>query len=396
MANPIYLKKGEEKRILAGHLWVFSNEVDTGRSPLKEFAPGEHVALYTHRDRFLGMAYINPHSLICARIYAYTRRPLDRSLLAERISSALKLRASLYTKPYYRLINSEGDFLPGLVVDRYGETLSIQINTAGMEAVKADLLDTLQNIKGVTGMLIQNDNAMRSLEQLTAEGEETHGEVPEEWSVYEGEARFRIIHKQGQKTGWFYDQRTNRERFKHYAINQRVLDVCSYAGGWSISALLAGARTVTAIDASQPAIDMATQNARLNGVNERFESICGKAFDALEQLLQEKRQFDVIVTDPPAFIKRKKDFRSGLRGYEKLAQQASRLLAPEGILVSCSCSQHLPSSALQRVVQSTAHAQKRFAQVLEYGHQAPDHPMHPAMPETAYLKAIFSRLTAIT
>ncbi len=396
MANSVYLKKGEEKRILAGHLWVFSNEIDTGRSPLKEFAPGECVALHTHRNRFLGMAYINPHSLICARIYAYTRRPLDRALLTERISSALKLRTSLYAKPYYRLINSEGDFLPGLVADRYGEILSVQITTAGMEAVKTDLLDVLQNMTGVTGILLQNDNTMRALEQLTAEGEETHGNVPEQWSVYEGEAHFRITHKQSQKTGWFYDQRANRERFKHYVNNQRVLDVCSYAGGWSVSALLGGARAVMAIDASQSAIDMATANARLNGVNERFESICGKAFDVLDQLLQEKTRFDVIVTDPPAFIKRKKDFRSGLRGYEKLAQQASRLLTPEGILVSCSCSQHLSSSALQRVVQSTAHAQKRFAQVLEYGHQAPDHPIHPAMPETAYLKAIFSRLTATT
>lgn len=394
MANVLYLKNREEKRLLAGHLWLFSNEIDTKRSPLSNFSAGEQVEIHSHYDRFLGMAYVNPHSLISARIYSYKSAKLNEALLSKRINTALSLRRSLYSEPYYRLINSEGDFLPGLVIDRYGETAIVQITTAGMEQVKDAIRQVLMQLEGVSNVIFQNDSNMRRLENLSIENDED-SEFPASLSIHENGAQFKIIRDKGQKTGWFYDQRENRAQFKKYTQDKRVLDVCSYAGGWSIAALMAGASEVVAVDSSKHALAMATENAQLNNVQERFSTQQGTAFDVLESLAQSGQKFDVIVTDPPAFIKRKKDFKTGLKGYEKLSRLACRILQPDGILVSCSCSQNMPREMLKKITQTAASKQGKFAQVLEHGYQAPDHPIHPTMPETEYLKVIFSRITTM-
>jgi len=387
------LKRGEERRLAAGHLWVFSNEIDTDSTPLTAFAPGTLVQLRSHRDQFLGHAYVNPHALICARIMGRdAAQPLDRSLIERRIEAALALRERLSEAPYYRLVFGESDQLPGLVLDRYGDVLVGQISTAGMEALKADVEAAVQEVLRPTGLFWKNDSGARDLEQLAQSTEVAFGAVPAEIKVVESGLSFQAPLAQGQKTGWFYDQTANRQRLIRYlAPGARVLDVCSYVGAWSVTALRNGATTACCVDSSQLSLDFARRNARENGVE--LETIRGDAFEALKALRAQKARFDVVILDPPAFIKRKKDIPQGQAAYRKLNQLALDLIDREGLLVSCSCSYHLAPDELVSAVQLAGRHCGRFIQILESGGQSPDHPIHPAIPETRYLKAFFCRVT---
>lgn len=394
MSLPVLrLKRGEDRRIRAGHLWIFSNEVDTAATPLTSFAPGAVAEVHSDRDQFLGHAYVNPHALICARIVGRdAAHPLDRSLIAHRLNVALALRTRLYGVPYYRAVFGESDGLPGLVLDRYGELLVGQIATAGMEALKGDVEQAVRDVIGPRALYWKNDSAARELEHLPSSAVSAFGEAPAEVEVIEQGVRFLAPLAGGQKTGWFYDQSANRERLRRYlAPGARVLDVCSYVGAWAVLALKGGAGAASCIDSSQSALEYARRNAEAAGV--ALETIRGDAFETLKALHERGERFDVVILDPPAFIKRKKDIPQGQAAYRKLNQLALSLIERDGFLVSCSCSYHLAAEELTAAIQAAARHTSRFVQVLESGGQSPDHPVHPAIAETRYLKAFFCRVT---
>jgi 23S rRNA (cytosine1962-C5)-methyltransferase len=384
------LKAHEERRLRAGHLWVYSNEVDIAKTPLAGIVPGTLCRVVDARSKALGLAYVNPHTLLAARLLTtQADATIDGAWFARRIGSALALRERLFHQPYYRLVYGESDGLPGLIVDRYGEVCVVQIATAGMEQFKLDIVEGLKHTLAPAGILLRNDVGMRETEGLPSYVEEI-GDVPDTVTIEEGGVRFEIPVKTGQKTGWFFDQRANRDALMRYVAGKQVLDVFSYLGGWSLRALKAGAAGATAIDSSAPALEGAARNAELNGL--QLETVKGQALDTLRELRAQPKRYDVVVVDPPALIKRKKDLETGMAHYGALNKTAMELLAPEGILVSCSCSHHLEADALQRILLRESRSAGRRLQILEQGGQGPDHPVHPAIPETRYLKAFFCRV----
>ena len=385
------LKPREGRRLSAGHLWVFSNEVDAERTPLPSFAPGALCRVVGDRDHFLGYACVNPHALICARILGRDARyPPGKPLLVHRLQVALALRERLYPAPWYRLAYGESDGLPGLVLDRYGEVIVGQVGTAGMEALKPDILAALEQVIAPGAVIWKNDSGARELEGLPSYVETALGAAPEQATVEENGVRFRVPLGAGQKTGWFYDQAANRKAFLKYVKGARVLDVFSYLGAWGLAAARAGAADVLCVDSSAPALELLQASAEDNGLAVQVRR--GDAFDVLAALREAGERFDVVVVDPPAFIKRRRDIPKGQAAYRKLNQLAMQLLPRDGILVSCSCSHHLAQDELIGAVQQAARHLGRFVQIVEVGGHAPDHPIHPAMPETRYLKALTCRV----
>jgi 23S rRNA (cytosine1962-C5)-methyltransferase len=386
------LKRHEERRVSAGHLWIFSNEVDTAATPLTSFAPGAFASVRSDRDKFLGYAYVNPHSLIAARIVGRDRGFLPGpSLIVHRLNVALALRERLYPEPYYRLVHGESDALPGLVVDRYDDVLVVQIGTMGMEVQKDAIVAALMKVVAPRVIVFKNDSGARDLEQLGHYVEAAVGEMPESVRVREAGLSFEAPLATGQKTGWFYDQAANRRQFLPLLAGaKRVLDVFSYAGGWAVGAARLGA-DVTAVDSSAGALAAAERNAEANGL--RIATLRDDAFDALEALHAANEKFDAVIVDPPAFIKRRKDGAKGEAAYKRINQLAMQVLARDGLLVSCSCSYHLAPEQLTDAVQRGGRHLGRFVQVLASGGQSPDHPVHPAIPETRYLKALLCRVT---
>ncbi len=387
------LKKDEDRRIRAGHVWVFSNEIDVRATPLAGLEPGSPVELRDAGGQFLGRGYANPKSLISVRLLTRDpRQPIDESLLRARLASALRLRERLFGgEPFHRLVFGEGDGLPGLVVDRFGDYLVVQPNTAGIEVMLDTIVGLLAELTGAAGVLIRADSSSREYEGLGAYTRVSHGSVPDVVPIAENGVRFEVPVAGGQKTGWFYDHRANRARLRTYAPGARVLDVFSYIGGWGIQAAAFGARAVVCVDSSEPALEGVRRNAEINGVADRVESRRGDAFDVLGALRTAGERFDVVVLDPPAFIKRKKDVKEGERAYQRLSRLGMELVADGGVLVSASCSFHMERDALLRTALRAAVGTGREVQLVEEGHQGPDHPVHLAIPETSYLKAFFVR-----
>ena len=388
----LQLKKNEDRRLRLGHPWIYSNEVDTSVTPLTGFAPGEQVQVLAHGGKVLGLAYVNPHSLIAARMFNREEHPLDRSLLIHRLNIALSLRERLFPTPHYRVVHGEADGLPGLVVDRYGDVLVAQITTAGMEAVREALVEALVKVFKPTGVLLRNDSSSRELEGLARGVELAYGEVAEQVELVENGARFMVRPWDGQKTGWFYDQADNRARLPRYVQGKRVLDLFSYMGGWGVQALRHGASEAVCVDASALALQQCRINADLNGVGEGLQTLEGDVFEVLKNLREQRERFDVVICDPPAFIKRRKDAAAGLEAYRRVNQMAMQVMARDGILVSCSCSHHLPREKLPELMWAAARHVDRTMQILEFGHQSADHPVHPAIAETDYLKAVVARV----
>jgi len=389
----VYLKKGQERRLNQGHLWVYSNEIDTQKTPLKNFTAGDQVVILSQQGKPLGVAYINPHSLISARIISRkTSLLLDRSLFVHRIKIALSLRERLFAKPFYRLVFGESDLLPGVVVDRFNDILVVQITTAGMEQQRQALIEALEKVLKPRVILMRNDVKMRELEGLDLYNEVVLGELSGLTEIQENDTRFQVDLQKGQKTGWFYDHRMNRARVQHYAKDKRVLDLFSYVGAWGLEAATAGASEVFCVDASEPALDWLDSSAEMNKFR-NITSIQGNVFDVLKHLRNEREKFDIVIVDPPAFIKRKKDFKEGMNAYRRVNQMAMQLCTRDALLVTASCSHHMPAETLVQQIQGAARHLDRFAQILEQGHQSPDHPVHPALPETAYIKSFISRVT---
>ncbi|WP_342245070.1 class I SAM-dependent rRNA methyltransferase [Pseudomonas sp. OTU5201] len=387
------LKANADRRLRAGHLWVYSNEVDVVATPLNLFQPGDQAILEAAGGKPLGVVALSPNNLICARLVSRDiKHTLDKSLLVHRINVALSLRERLFDKPFYRLVYGDSDLLPGLVVDRFGDHLVVQLASAAMERNKDAVLDALVQVLKPRGVLWKNDSSAREAEGLERYVDTAFGVVPEWVALEENGVKFEAPVMEGQKTGWFYDHRMNRARLAPYVKGKRVLDLFSYIGGWGVQAAAFGASEVFCVDASGFALDGVERNATLNGVAEQVTCVEGDVFEALKELKAAEERFDVVVADPPAFIKRKKDLKNGEAAYRRLNEQAMRLLNKDGILVSASCSMHLPEDDLQNILLNSARHLDRNIQLLERGGQGPDHPVHPAIAETRYIKSLTVRL----
>ena len=389
--NRLRLNKDADRRLYGGHLWIYSNEVAVKQTPLKTFSAGEQVLVEDAKGNALGVAMMNPQTLICARLVSRDLSPLDETSLTRKIRTALLLRERFFEKPFYRLVYGESDLLPGLVIDRFGDYFSVQTNTAGMDLLQQTIVDVLNQLFKPKGILFKNDSSARDMEGLEKTVFVASGSIPELVELEENNTRFLVSLTTGQKTGWFYDHRNNRREMQALVKDKNVLDVFSYVGGWGVQALQAGAKSATCIDSSEPALQLARQNAELNQGKSRFASLPGVAADILKSLVADKKVFDIVVLDPPAFVKKIKDKGKGVEAYHQHNQLALRLLKPGGVLISASCSMHLKREDMMNVVRVAGNKVHRDLQVFYQGGQGPDHPVHPAIAETEYLKAFFVR-----
>jgi 23S rRNA (cytosine1962-C5)-methyltransferase len=388
----VTLKGGEHRRVVAGHPWVFSNEVIMDNRT-KALAPGSLVTVGSYDGRPLGAFMFNPHSLIAGRLLS--RDPaaaVDRRFLAERLERARALRDRLFEAPFYRLVHAEADDLPGLVVDRFGDRLTVQANTAGMELLQSALLAALDEVLRPAAVLLRNDSGARTLEGLEgyvrwAKGS---GEGPVE--LVENGVRFLADLGEGQKTGWFFDQRENRASVARLAGGARVLDLYCYTGGFALQAAASGAAAVLGVDRSEAALALAARSAALNGVEPRCRFERGEAFAMLETFHGQGERFDIVIADPPAFVKSKKELHQGERGYRKLARLAAALVNPGGLLFIASCSHHMTVENFGEQVARGLGEAARSGRILRASGAGPDHPVHPFLPETAYLKALLLQI----
>ena len=388
----LILRKGADRRLRAGHLWVFSNEVDTERSPLSAFSAGDPVVVRGTDGRVLGSAYVEPNALICARLYAPNQMVApDAGLFSNSLGAALEARQQFFDAPFYRLVYGDSDLLPGLVVDRFGDYLVCQFNNAGIERYQAQVIDALVSQLSPEGVLLRSDSRNRREQGLEDRIETIFGDVPAAVPLEENGVRFEAPVKGGQKTGWFYDHRLNRARLQAFSRGARVLDVYSYIGGWGIQAAAAGADSVICVDSSQAALDAVAGNAALNGVGDQVSCEQGRADAVMQALAAAGEQFDIVVLDPPAFVQRRKDLKKGIAAYRRINELGLRLLRPGGLLVAGSCSMHMPRLELNAALQGAARRSACELRIVEQGGQGPDHPIHPAIPETEYLKAVFAR-----
>ncbi len=380
-----------DQRVKAGHPWAFSNEI-TMTPEARALPPGSLVRLEGDDGWRHGVWQFNPHSLIAAR--RLDRDPeaaVDLPWVQARLAQALALRERMFEQPWYRLVHAEADGLPGLVVDRFGDTLALQANTAGMQALTPLLVQALQALLSPRTIVARNDSPVRKLEGL----EEATGLLLGEDAtalVQEGGIGFSVDLLNGQKTGWFFDQRENRARVAQLARGLTMLDAFCHTGGFGLLAAKAGARHVTLLDRSAPALELAMASAAANGLAGRVVAERGEALEALEKMAAEGRKFEVVVADPPAFAKSRKDNPVALRGYMKLARLAAGLVAPGGFLFLASCSHHVaPGEYADACIHGIARVRKEARLLGQYG-AAPDHPVHPQLPESAYLKGLLFQL----
>lgn len=388
----LFLRKGADRRLRGGHLWVYSNEIDSKRCNLGDFLPGDLVAVRSAEGKLFGSAYMEPHALICARIFAPGELcNLDSALFCRRLASALAGRQAAFDKPFYRLVYGDSDLLPGVVIDRFGQHLVVQLNNAGMERYREALLQALQELLQPEGVLLRGDSRSRRESGLAADIEVVAGEVPEQVPLEENGVQFIAPVHGGQKTGWFYDHRLSRARLAPWVSGKSVLDVYSYIGGWGVQAGVFGASAVCCLDSSAAALEGVRINAELNGIAGKVAVRQGSAPETMAQMQVEGLSFDVVVLDPPAFIQRRKDVKKGMAAYRRINELGLRLLRPGGLLVSASCSMHLARADLVTAMQQAAVRADCQLRIVEQGAQGPDHPIHPAIPETEYLKAVFAR-----
>jgi 23S rRNA (cytosine1962-C5)-methyltransferase len=384
----ITLKRNEDRRIRAGHPWVFSNEIrDLTGTPGR----GDLVELRDAGGVCLGYGLYHPHSLIAFRLISATPETLDAAFFARRLQNARTLREKVFPgSTFYRLVHGEGDFLPGLVIDRYNDHFVIQTLAAGMDARIEPICDAIEMLFQPASIVERNESPMRSLEQLDPRKGVLRG-TPAPTEIVDEHVRFTVDTLGGQKTGFFLDQRMNRLKVRQCAGGARVLDCFSNDGGFALHAAAGGAASVLGLDSSAEAVQRATENARINSAAQvRFQQ--ADVFDALSDLGPSGERFDIIVLDPPSFAKNRKNVATAKKGYRDLHRAAFPLLASGGFLATASCSHHILPDTFIDVVNSTARECNRRLQQIVWLGASPDHPVLPAVPETQYLKFALFRV----
>jgi 23S rRNA (cytosine1962-C5)-methyltransferase len=383
-AAPLHVHKGHERRLLLGHPWVFSNEI---ASDLGTYEPGSLVDVYTHGGTFVGRGYINPRCLIAVRILSPRREAIDSDFFYARFAAALQRRERLLPGVQsYRLVYSEGDLLPGLIVDRYQDHLVLQTLTLGMELRSEAICEALERLMQPQAIIARNDVGIRSLEGLPLEKKVLRGSLQSPVEVWENDIRFRVDPWEGQKTGFYLDQRENRCILQPLLAGERVLDAFCYTGAWALHAARAGAREVVAVDESAKAIRWANDQAKDNGLDQLCQFVVSNVFDFLKEADTRHERFDCIILDPPAFVKSRSKVREGLEGYWEINRRALRLVKPGGCLITCSCSHHVDPDMFRTTLSRAARAARRIVALLEMRSQGRDHPVLLPLSEAAYLK----------
>jgi 23S rRNA (cytosine1962-C5)-methyltransferase len=384
----VMLLPGKHKRAEGGHPWVYSNELRMDPAA-KALAPGSLVTLRRADESPLSVAMFNPHTLLAARLLDRdATRPIGRRFFIRRLERALRLREKLFDLPYYRLVHAEADLLPGLVVERFGAVLVVQSNAVGMARLEPLVLDALSDLLKPEAIVLRNDSPARALEGLSLETRVERGGLPGPISLQENGAVFRADLLAGQKTGWFYDQRDNRRFVGSLARDARVLDLYSYTGGFAVQAARGGAAAVLGIDRSEPALALAAEAAELNSVGETCTFRRGDAFTEAARLAADGERFGVVIADPPAFARSRRELPAALRGYRKLARLAASVTAAGGILFLASCSFNVGAAEFAEAVRRGLRDAGRSGRILRIAGAEADHPAHPELPETAYLKTL--------
>ena len=381
----VVLRKGRDRRARAGHLWIYGGEIDRVDDGIE---PGAAVDVVDHRGRFLGRGYYNPASSIVVRIMTRRRdEDVDGALLRRRIAQAIAYRRQFFAAgESCRLVFSEGDWLPGLTVDRYGPCLAVQIATLGIDRLRDDLVAVLLDAAHPRGIFERSDLGVRAREGLPPRTGLLAGEVPDAVEVTIDGLRFLVELKAGQKTGMYLDHRFNRRALLPFAPGRRVLDAFCNTGAFALYALKAGAESAIGLEIAKECLEMARRNAELNGLAARCTWVEGNAFDLLKDLDRRQERFGLIVLDPPAFTKSAQATEAARRGYKEINLRALRLASPGAVLLTSSCSYHLGAEQFLEVVREAAADAGREVTLVEMRGQAPDHPVNLAVPETRYLK----------
>jgi len=371
--------------VRAGHLWIFSNEIANLDQP---FVPGEIVEIITYGGTFVGRGYINPKSLITVRLLTRDREPVDEHFFAKRISRSLRLRQQLYPgEQAYRVVFGEADGVPGLVIDKYADVYVLQVSTLGMNIRLNEVVGALP-LAGVEprALVLRADTPMAELEGFSSENRVLSGELSGPVRFEQDGLLFDADVLEGQKTGFYLDQRENRRAARDLLKGLRVLDCFCYTGAWSLYAAKAGATHVLGIDSSSPAIEMGGQNARLNSLSSACTFETADVFTKLEYLAEAKEHYDCVILDPPALVKSRRHIKQGKAAYEKINHLAMKVLSPDGLLISCSCSFHISPDEFLQILSHAARRAHRSAVLFELRGQSRDHPVLVSMAETAYLK----------
>lgn len=376
-------------RILSGHLWIFSNELST--SP-KNYEPGSLVEVYDNRNKFIGIGYINPHSLISVRLLTREREKINHDFFRKRIVNAINYRKRFLPESNsFRAIYSEGDFLPGLIVDKYADCLVIQFLTFGMEMMKDIVISVLDEILSPSAIVLRNDSQSRILEGLPLEKKAVKGFFDSLPIINEGEILIEVNPLTGQKTGFFLDQRENRIALSNYIKEGRGLDLFCYSGAWGLQLAKNGA-FVTCVDDSETALSNAKRNFELNGLGDRCNFVKDDAFKFMKREMESGSLYDFIVLDPPAFVKSRAKVKEALKGYREINEMAMRLIKKGGMLATSSCSYHIERAMFLDMLRDSARDAGRNPRLMEYRCQGRDHPILLSVPETEYLKCAFLEL----
>jgi 23S rRNA (cytosine1962-C5)-methyltransferase len=387
----ITLKPKEHHRVVGGHQWIFSNEIQKIEG---ETAMGDIATVLRNDGMLLGKGFYNPHSLIAVRLISRKDEPVDFDFFKSRIESSLKHRTHMFPdSKTFRVVNGESDFLPGLIIDQYGPVVVVQIVSAGMERLKTLIYDVIESLIKPSAIIEKNETHLRELEHLPLETGVVRGTMPNPpLHVTMNDLTYSIDILNGQKTGWFLDQRMNHHMTRSYAHKLDVLDCYCYDGGFSLNAAAAGARSVTAVDSSDAAVQRATENARLNKLEDRVQFISADAEKTLVSFAQHQQRFGLIIVDPPSFTRSKKNVGPALHAYRALHDNVFKILTSPGYLITACCSYHISEDAFFHTITHAAHRNNRSLQLLERRGASYDHPISPYMPETMYLKLFVFRV----
>lgn len=386
----VHVINGRQKKLLQGHPWVYGNEIERVEGDVTD---GGLVRVVDFRGRYMGTGFYNSHSLITVRLLTHRQEEITDALIAGRVRAACAYRRVVLDRPgtdSCRLIYGEADRLPGVIADRFGGVIVLQVLALGMERYTQVIADALIACEQPDCLLLQNDDAIRRKEGMECFTKVLHGELPGETVIHENGIRLSVDVAGGQKTGYFLDQKDNHLFLRQFCKGARVLDCFSYIGGFALNAAAAGAREVTAVDVSEPAVALIEKNAALNGA--QIQAVCANCFDFLRAQVKAGEKYDVIVLDPPAFTKAHANMASACRGYKEIALSAMRLLPAGGVLATHSCSYHMPEEVFVNTVLSAAQDLHRQVRIITLRRQDIDHPVLAGYPESYYLKSLWLQM----